>query len=120
MCIRDRATGILSTFAEKPVRLDVAMTGEVTLREGVLPIGGVKEKILAAKRAGIYEVILPSKNKVEVMEDLPDYVKEKMQFHFVDHLDEVFKIVFKDNIVNQNLKKVLNLKKLRRSLYTKR
>jgi len=92
------ATGILSVFTEKPVRLDVAMTGEVTLRGRVLPIGGVKEKILAAKRSGIYEVILPSKNKVEVMEDLPDYVKDKMQFHFVDHLDEVFNIVFKDNI----------------------
>jgi ATP-dependent protease La len=105
------ATGILSIFTEKPVRLDVAMTGEVTLRGRVLPIGGVKEKILAAKRAGIYEVILPSKNKVEVMEDLPDYVKEKMQFHFVDHLDEVFKIVFKNNIVNQKPKKSSNSKK---------
>ncbi len=90
------ATGILSVFAEKPVRLDVAMTGEVTLRGRVLPIGGVKEKILAAKRASIYEVILPSKNKLEVMEDLPEYVRDKMTFHFVDHLDEVFDIVFKD------------------------
>ncbi|MGC8587928.1 MAG: endopeptidase La [Hydrogenobaculum sp.] len=105
------ATGILSIFTEKPVRLDVAMTGEVTLRGRVLPIGGVKEKILAAKRAGIYEVILPSKNKVEVMEDLPDYVKEKMQFHFVDHLDEVFKIVFKDNVVKQEPKKTSKSKK---------
>lgn len=92
------ATGILSVFAEKPVRLDVAMTGEVTLRGRVLPIGGVKEKILAAKRAGIYEVILPSKNKLEVMEDLPEYVRDKMNFHFVEHLDEVFNIVFKDKI----------------------
>jgi ATP-dependent Lon protease len=85
------ATALLSLFTDIPVRSDIAMTGEVTLRGRVLPVGGLKEKILAAKRAGIYEVILPEKNKDEVLEDLPAYVRDKMTFHFVKDLDQVFK-----------------------------
>ncbi|MDW8032066.1 MAG: endopeptidase La [Aquificaceae bacterium] len=88
------ATALLSLFTGKEVRTDISMTGEITLRGRVLPVGGLKEKILAAKRAGIYEVILPSKNKDEVMEDLPEYVRDKMNLHFVDNLDEVFGIIF--------------------------
>lgn len=88
------ATALFSLFTGRDTRTDVAMTGEITLRGRVLPVGGLKEKILAAKRAGIYEVILPSKNKEEVLEDLPSYVREKMSLHFVENLDEVFKIVF--------------------------
>jgi len=84
------ATALLSLFTDAPVRSDIAMTGEVTLRGRVLPVGGLKEKILAAKRAGIYEVILPEKNKDEVLEDLPAYVRDKMTFHFVKDLDQVF------------------------------
>jgi ATP-dependent Lon protease len=84
------ATALLSLFADVPVRSDIAMTGEVTLRGRVLPVGGLKEKILAAKRAGIYEVILPEKNKDEVLEDLHAYVRDKMNFHFVKDLDQVF------------------------------
>jgi ATP-dependent Lon protease len=84
------ATALISLFTERPVRMDVAMTGEVTLRGRVLPVGGLKEKILAAKRAGIYQVILPEKNREEVLEDLPEYVRDKMTLHFVSNLDEVF------------------------------
>ena len=84
------ATALISLFTERPVRMDMAMTGEVTLRGRVLPVGGLKEKILAAKRAGIYQVILPEKNKDEVLEDLPEYVRDKMTLHFVSNLDEVF------------------------------
>jgi ATP-dependent Lon protease len=84
------ATALLSLFTDVPVRSDIAMTGEVTLRGRVLPVGGLKEKILAAKRSGIYEVILPEKNKDEVLEDLPAYVRDKMTFHFVKDLDQVF------------------------------
>lgn len=86
------ATALASLLTNIPVRMDIAMTGEITLRGRVLPVGGLKEKILAAKRAGIYEVILPEKNKDEVLEDLPKYVREKMTLHFVNHLDEVFKL----------------------------
>ncbi|MCS6957254.1 MAG: endopeptidase La [Aquificaceae bacterium] len=88
------AVALLSLFTGREVRTDVAMTGEITLRGRVLPVGGLKEKILAAKRAGIYQVILPSKNKDEVIEDLPQYVKDKMNLHFVEHLEEVFGIIF--------------------------
>jgi len=95
------ATALVSLFIERPVRMDVAMTGEVTLRGRVLPVGGLKEKILAAKRAGIYEVILPEKNKDEVLEDLPEYVRDKMTLNFVKNLDEVFDIALlaKQNVV---------------------
>lgn len=86
------ATALISLLTDIPVRMDIAMTGEITLRGRVLPVGGLKEKILAAKRAGIYEVILPDRNKDEVLEDLPEYVREKMTLHFVNRLEEVFKL----------------------------
>ncbi|MCS7171788.1 MAG: endopeptidase La [Aquificaceae bacterium] len=89
------ATALLSLFTGREVRTNVAMTGETTLRGRVLPVGGLKEKILAAKRAGIYEVILPSKNRDEVMEDLPEYVRDKMKLNFVESLEEVFDIIFR-------------------------
>ncbi|MFN3871350.1 MAG: S16 family serine protease, partial [Aquificaceae bacterium] len=92
------AVALLSLFTGREVRTDIAMTGEVTLRGRVLPVGGLKEKILAAKRAGIYRVILPSKNKEEVMEDLPSYVRDQMKLYFVEHLEEVFDIIFKQNL----------------------
>ena len=87
------ATALHSVFTDTPVRNDIAMTGEITLIGEVLPVGGIKEKILAAKRAGIYEVILPKENEKEVREDLPDFVREKMKFHFVEHVEEVFRVL---------------------------
>ena len=84
------ATALLSVFTNKPVRNDISMTGEITLTGEVLPVGGLKEKILASKRAEIYEVILPKDNKTEVLNDLPPFVREKMKLHFVDHIDQVF------------------------------
>lgn len=90
------ATAICSLFTELPVRADVAMTGEITLRGKVLPVGGLKEKILAAKRAGIKDVILPKDNKDEVMEDLPPFARKDINLIFVDHVDEVFKIAIRD------------------------
>ena len=92
------ATALLSLLTDTPTRMDVAMTGEITLRGRVLPVGGLKEKILAAKRSEIYEVILPEKNKEEVMEDLPDYVREKMRLHFVNHLDQAFEIALSKRV----------------------
>jgi len=89
-------TGTASVFTNRPVRSDVAMTGEITLRGKVLPVGGLKEKILAAKRAGIKTVILPKDNKEEVMSDLPPYVRKSMNLIFVDHIDEVFKIALRE------------------------
>jgi hypothetical protein len=82
---------IASSLAERPVRHDVAMTGEVTLRGKILEIGGVKEKILAAYRAGLRDVILPSGNERD-LRDVPEDVREGMTFHFVDRMDEVFEL----------------------------
>ena len=82
------ATALASALAKIPVRRDIAMTGEITLRGKVLPIGGLKEKLLAALRAGIFEVILPRANEKDVAE-LPDNIKNSMKLHFVDQMDEV-------------------------------
>jgi ATP-dependent Lon protease len=82
------ATSLISALTRTPVRRDVAMTGEVTLRGKVLPIGGLKEKVLAARRMGIMTVILPAKNDKDVKE-IPATVKRGMQFIYVEHMDQV-------------------------------
>jgi ATP-dependent Lon protease len=82
---------IASTLSNRPVRHDVAMTGEVTLRGKVLEIGGVKEKVLAAYRAGLRSVILPRGNERDLRE-VPADVREKITFHFVDRMDDVLRI----------------------------
>ncbi|MBZ0156464.1 MAG: endopeptidase La [Alphaproteobacteria bacterium] len=84
------ATAIASALTGRPVRKDVAMTGEVTLRGRVLPIGGLKEKTLAAKRMGVKTVIIPRRNEKD-LNDLPQYVKAGMHFIAVDTMDEVLK-----------------------------
>jgi ATP-dependent Lon protease len=85
------ATALASALAKIPVRRDIAMTGEITLRGKVLAIGGLKEKLLAALRAGIFEVILPRANEKDIAE-LPDNIKSAMKLHFVDNMDEVLKL----------------------------
>jgi ATP-dependent Lon protease len=82
------ATALASALAKIPVRRDIAMTGEITLRGKVLAIGGLKEKLLAALRAGIFEVILPRANDKDIAE-LPDNIKNSIKLHFVDSMDEV-------------------------------
>ena len=85
------ATALISTLTRAAVRRDVAMTGEITLRGKVLPIGGLKEKALAARRMGIKTVIVPTKNDKDVKE-LPANVKRGMQFVYVDHMDQVLNV----------------------------
>jgi ATP-dependent Lon protease len=82
------ATALASALTRRPVRKDVAMTGEITLRGKVLQIGGVKEKALAAHRAGIRTIILPKENERD-LEDVPQNVRDEMEFKFVEHCDEV-------------------------------
>ena len=82
------AIAILSLLKEKAVPHEVAMTGELTLSGRVLPVGGIKEKILAARRAGVKTVILPKKNE-ENLSDIPDYIKGEMNLVLVEHFQEV-------------------------------
>jgi ATP-dependent Lon protease len=81
-------TALASLLTQRPVRSVVAMTGEVTLQGRVLPIGGVKQKVLAAHRSGIKEVILPLRNEGD-LDDVPDQVREEMTFHLASSIDEV-------------------------------
>jgi ATP-dependent Lon protease len=84
------ATALVSLVSGRPVRAEVGMTGEITLRGQVLPVGGIKEKVLAAHRAGLKTVILPKRNESD-LEDLPEEVRKSMKFIFVETVDEVLK-----------------------------
>jgi ATP-dependent Lon protease len=88
-------TAILSVLTGKPINRRVAMTGEITLRGDVLPIGGLKEKTLAAKLAGIHTVIVPKLNRRDLAE-IPATITDGLTFHFVDHMDEVLKLALLD------------------------
>ena len=85
------ATTLTSLLTQRPVKHNMAMTGEITLRGKILPVGGIKEKVLAARRSGINQVILPKQNEKD-LEEIPDNVRGKMTFHFVEWLDEVFEL----------------------------
>ena len=88
-------TALVSVLSQRPVRKDIAMTGEITLRGNVLPVGGVKEKLLAARRARIKTVILPAPNERD-LEDLPQEVRDDLTFIFVDNVRQVFDAALKD------------------------
>lgn len=85
------ATALVSAMTSTPVRKDVAMTGEVTLRGRVLRIGGVKEKVMAAQRAGLTTIVLPKSNEVDI-EDIPEEIRNQITLHFVEDVDEVLNI----------------------------
>jgi ATP-dependent Lon protease len=89
------ATALVSAVSGRKVRRDVAMTGELTLTGRVLPIGGVKEKVLGAVRAGIKEIIVPIDNEAD-LEDIPDEVRAGMKFHLAETLDDVMRVALKD------------------------
>jgi ATP-dependent Lon protease len=92
------ATTIASALTRIPVRGDVAMTGEITLRGKVLGIGGLKEKLMAAHRHGILEAIMPRENERD-LPDIPDAIKQTMKLHFVDSMDEVLKIALERELI---------------------
>jgi len=92
------ATSICSALTNIPVRCNIAMTGEITVRGRVLPIGGLKEKVLAAHRQGIYELILPKDNEKD-LPDIPENVRKDMNLHFVNSMDEVLKLALEREII---------------------
>ena len=91
------ATGLASALTKIKVRRDIAMTGEITLRGKVLAIGGLKEKLLAAHRAGVFEAILPEANRKDLA-DLPELLKSSMKLHFVEEMDEVLQIALEEKL----------------------
>jgi ATP-dependent Lon protease len=92
------ATSICSALTNIPVRYNIAMTGEITVRGRVLPIGGLKEKLLAAHRQGINEVVLPKENERDLV-DIPENIRKEMNLHFVTSMDEVLKIALEREII---------------------
>jgi ATP-dependent Lon protease len=93
-------TSLASVFTQRKVKNRVAMTGEITLRGKVLPVGGIKEKILAAKRSGITDVILCKKNRKDIEEIKAEYIKD-IVIHYVDHVDEVLNIaLLEEKVIN--------------------
>jgi ATP-dependent Lon protease len=87
---------LISALANKRLHRTVAMTGEITLRGRVLPVGGIKEKVLGAYRAGIRQIIMPRKNERD-LDDVPRQVRRKLEFRFVAHMDAVLPIAFVQN-----------------------
>ena len=95
-------TALVSLMTQRPVRSDLAMTGEVTLSGRVLPVGGIKEKVLGARRAGIKTIILPKRNEKNLIEDVPSQVREGMTFHLVDTVDQVLNLALEEPIPRDN------------------
>jgi ATP-dependent Lon protease len=105
------ATALASVFTNAPVRKDIAMTGEVTLRGRVMPIGGLKEKTLAARRAGIKTVILPKENEKD-LEDLPKYLRKDMHFIFAAVVDDVLSVALRQRLPRPVVKKKVSTRSL--------
>ncbi|MFL5807538.1 MAG: S16 family serine protease, partial [Roseiflexaceae bacterium] len=90
-------TALVSLLTGRPVRDSLAMTGEITLRGKVLPIGGIKEKVLAAHRAGIRTIVLPKRNEPDI-DDLPDEVRHDLTFVFADRMEEVLDAALRQRV----------------------
>lgn len=91
------ATALASALTNRKVRREVAMTGEITLRGRVLPVGGIKEKVLAAHRAGSRVIILPAENKKD-LEDIPNNIKKDLEFFLVEHMDQVLEVALEESV----------------------
>ncbi|MBU0692651.1 endopeptidase La [bacterium] len=101
-------TSLASLFSGKKVRVDICMTGEVTLTGNVLPVGGIREKIVAARRYGINNIIMPEANEKDLY-FVPDHIKKQLKFHFVKTVDEVLKIAFADDAKHKTRARVKRL-----------
>ena len=92
------ATSIASALTQRKVRINTAMTGEITLRGKVLPVGGIKEKILAAKRAGITDIVICQDNKKDI-EEIPEVYLKGVSFHYVENIQDVWSFALTDEVV---------------------
>ena len=92
------ATSIASALTQRKVRKNTAMTGEITLRGKVLPVGGIKEKILAAKRAGITDIVMCQENKKDI-DEIPEKYRTGVEFHYVENIQEVWDFALTDELV---------------------
>ena len=92
------ATSIASALTQRKVRKNTAMTGEITLRGKVLPVGGIKEKILAAKRAGITDIVMCKENEKDIL-DIPEIYLKGVSFHYVENVQDVWKFALTDEVV---------------------
>jgi ATP-dependent Lon protease len=104
---------IASLLGETALRERVAMSGEITLKGNVLPVGGVKEKVLAAHRAGVREVVFPRRNEKDI-DEIPEEVRREIRFHFVDHMDDALNIVFPEPVKRKLVRKGPSAKRVRR------
>jgi ATP-dependent Lon protease len=95
------AVSLVSALTERPVPSSLGMTGEITLRRRVLPVGGIKEKVLAAHGAGARKIILPSQNQSD-LDDVPDHVKEDLEFIPIDHIDQAIEYALGISKVDTN------------------
>ena len=92
-------TALMSLFSGRAVKPRVALTGEITLTGQVLPVGGIKEKVLAAKRSGVVEIVLPKENEPNVEEDIPRHLRKGLTFHFVGTVEEALELAFDSPLV---------------------
>ena len=106
------ASSLISALVKKPVRKDLAMTGEITLRGRVLPVGGIKEKCLAALRANIHTVIIPNRNKKD-LEEIPKDIRKELTFIPVKHMDEVLDVIFRKKAASQKTETKSPLRKMK-------
>src|SRR5262249_15188937 len=95
-------TALVSLMTQRPVRAHLTMTGEVTLSGRVLPVGGIKETVLAARPTGVATVILPRRNEKHLLEDVPGDTREGMTFHLVESVDQVLDLALEDPIPRDN------------------
>ncbi len=100
------ATALLSLARDEAIKKPLAMTGELSLTGQVLPVGGIREKVIAARRIGIREIILPEENRKDY-DELPDYLKEGVTIHFAKHFDDVAKLTFQIRSKSKALKAYL-------------
>ena len=111
-------TALVSLLSNRRVRPLTAMTGEITLSGNVLPVGGIKEKVLAAKRAGVHDVILPAENQTNVVEDLTAEELEGLTIHYVKMIDEVLEIALPHTATEERQDAEEREKVIRETVYT--